>query len=167
MQTLTHWKHEANKNFLGSWSLLTGCDENDKPVYGQIIATIQVVKREMIPDMAGIKKGIDNALKDELLIYFEELDKPMVIHAKTNFKSLETACGTPFLEKWIGKKVCIYVEKNVKAFGQTHDVLRIKPVPKRLCDVCGAVIDEAFYQKSMQKYGKAFCSAECKDKAGI
>ena len=167
MQTLTHWKKEAGKDYLGSWSLIIGADANDKPIYKEVIATIADIKREAIPDMEGIKKGIANAKKDELLVYFAELDKPMVIHAKTNFKGLETACGTPFIEKWIGKQVCVYVEKGVKAFGTVTDALRIKPIPKRLCDVCGKIIDEKIFQGSIQKYGKAVCSKECLEKAGI
>lgn len=167
MERLTHWKKEANKDYLGSWSLTIGADENDKPIYREVVATITDIKREAIPDMEGIKKGIANAKKDELLIYFAELDKPMVIHAKTNFKGLETACGTPFIERWIGKQVLVYVEKDVKAFGAKTDALRIKPVPKRLCDVCGKVIDEKIFQGSIQKYGKAVCSKECLEKSGI
>lgn len=167
MEKLTHWKKEAGKDYLGSWSLIIGADANDKPIYKEVVATITGIKREAITDMEGIKKGIANAKKDELLIYFAELDKPMVIHAKTNFKGLETACGTPFVERWLNKQVCIYVEKGVKAFGTVTDALRIKPIPKRLCDVCGKIIDEKTYQGSMAKYGKSLCSAECKETAGI
>ena len=167
MERLTHWKKEAGKDYLGSWSLIIGADANDKPIYKEVVATITDIKRELIPDMEGIKKGIANAKKDELLVYFAELDKPMVIHAKTNFKGLETACATPFIERWIGKQVCVYVEKDVKAFGSKTDALRIKPVPKRLCDVCGKIIDEKTYQGSMQKYNKSLCSKECLEKAGI
>ena len=167
IEKLTHWKKEAGKDYLGSWSLIIGADANDKPIYKEVVATITDIKREAIPDMEGIKKGIANAKKDELLIYFAELDKPMVIHAKTNFKGLETACGTPFIERWIGKQVLVYVEKDVKAFGSKTDALRIKPIPKRLCDVCGKLIDEKTYQGSMQKYGKALCSSKCKETAGF
>lgn len=164
MERLTHWKKEANKDFLGSWSLTIGADENDKPVYREVVATIVDIKREAITDMEGIKKGIANAKKDELLVYFAELDKPMVIHAKTNFKGLEAACGSPFIERWIGKQVLVYVEKDVKAFGTKTDALRIKPVPKRLCDVCGNIISESTYNASISKYGKALCSKNCLEK---
>lgn len=167
MEKLTHWKKEAGKDYLGSWSLIIGADKNDKPIYKEVIATITDIQKKAIPDMEGIKKGKNDATKEEMLVYFAELDKPMVVHAKTNFKGLESACGTPFIEKWIGKQVCVYVEKNVKAFGQITDALRIKPVPKRLCDVCGCIIDEKTYQGSMQKYGKSLCSVECKEKAGV
>ena len=33
MEQLTHWKKEANKDYLGSWSLIAGADANDKPIY--------------------------------------------------------------------------------------------------------------------------------------
>lgn len=81
----------------------------------------------------------------------------------TNKKGIETATGTIFLEKWTGKQVLLTVEQ-VKAFGKVQPALRIKPVPKRLCDVCGKVISEEIYQGSMQKYGKALCSKECLEK---
>lgn len=167
MEKLTHWKKETNKEYLGDWSLIIGADEHDKPIYKEVIATIKKVAKQPIPDMEAIKKGKNNATKDELLVWFEELDKPMVIHAKTNFKGLETATQTPFIERWVGKRVCIYVETGVKAFGSVTNALRIKPVPKRICDVCGRVITEEIYSASMAKYGKALCSAECKEKAGL
>lgn len=173
MEKLTMWKKTINKEYLGSWDLCVGADSNDKPVYKDLIVTVKNVKEDLVTDMEKVKtnrnlKATKEELsKKELLIYFEELEKPMIIHAKTNFQGLENATGTPFIEKWIGKQVCIYVEKNVKAFGQVTDALRIKPVPKRLCDVCGKIIDEKTYQGSMQKYGKSLCSAECKEKAGV
>lgn len=167
MEKLTLWKKEINKDYLGSWDLCIGADNNEKPVYKEVVATIKKIEKQAIPDMEGIKKGNTKATKDELLVWFNELPKPMIVHAKTNFQGLENATGTPFIEKWVGKQVCVYVEKGVKAFGTTTDALRIKPVPKRLCDVCGKVINEEIYQGSMQKYGKALCSKECLEKAGI
>lgn len=173
MEKLTMWKKTINKDYLGSWDLCIGADENDQPVYKEVIATVKEVKEALVTDMEKVKTNRNfKATKEELsklemLVYFEELPKPMIIHAKANFNGLETATGTPFIEKWVGKQVCVYVEKGVKAFGSITDALRIKPVPKRLCSVCGKVIDESTYQGSIQKYGKALCSAECKAKAGL
>ena len=173
MAELTMWKKTINKDYIGSWDLCIGADANDKPIYKEMVLTIKDVKKELVTDMEKVKtnrnfKATKEELsKEELLIYFEEFPKPMIIHAKTNFLGLESATGTPFIERWIGKKICVYVEKNVRAFGTTTDALRIKPVPKRLCSVCGKVIDEQTYQGSMQKYGKALCSAQCKEKAGV
>lgn len=173
MEKLTMWKKTINKEYLGSWDLCVGADANDKPIYKDLIVTVKDVKEDLVTDMEKVKtnrnlKATKEELsKKELLVYFEELEKPMIIHAKTNFQGLENATGTPFIERWIGKQVCVYVEKGIKAFGTVTDALRIKPVQKRLCDVCGKIIDEKTYAGSMQKYGKALCSAECKEKAGI
>ena len=167
MEKLTLWKKEINKDYLGSWDLCIGADNNEKPVYKEVVATIKKIEKQAIPDMEGIKKGNTKATKDELLVWFNELPKPMIVHAKTNFQGLENATATPFIEKWVGKKVCVCVEVGVKAFGQVTDALRIKPAPQRICDVCGKVIDEKTYQQTLKAYGRALCSAECKTKAGI
>lgn len=173
MEKLTMWKKTINKDYLGSWDLCIGADDKDQPIYKEVVVTIKDVKEELVTDMEKVKTNRNlKATKEELsklelLVYFNELDKPMIIHAKTNFNGLENATGTPFIERWIGKQVCVYVEKGVKAFGTITDALRIKAVPKRLCSVCGKVIDENTYQGSLQKYGVALCSAECKTKAGV
>lgn len=170
---LTMWKKTVNKDYLGSWDLCVGADDNDKPIYKEVIATVKEVKKALVTDMEKVKtnrnfKATKEELsKEEMLVYFNELDKPMIIHAKANFQGMENATGTPFIERWVGKQVCVYVEVGVKAFGSVTDALRIKPVPKRLCSVCGKVIDEKTYQASVAKYGRALCSAECKEKAGV
>lgn len=166
METLTMWQKIANKTYLGSWDLCVGADKNEKPIYKEVVATVKKVAKEEVVDMENIKKNA-NAKKEELLVYFEEFEKPMIIHAKTNFKGLSNATATPFVEKWVGKKVCVYVEVGVKAFGQLTDALRIKPVPQRICDVCGKVISYELYEASIKKYGKSLCSKECLEKAGI
>ena len=84
---------------------------------------------------------------------------------RTNKKGIENATGTIFIEKWIGKQVLLTVE-NIKAFGKVQPALRIKPVPKRVCDICGKIIDEKVHNASKEKYGIALCSKECAIKAG-
>ena len=170
MEKLTMWKKTCNKQYLGSWDLCVGADANDKPIYKDLIVTVKDVKEDLVTDMEKVKtnrnlKATKEELsKKELLVYFEELEKPMIIHAKTNFQGLENATGTPFIEKWIGKQVCVYVEKGVKAFGVVTDALRIKPKPTRICDVCGTIISESTYNASISKYGKALCSKNCLEK---
>ena len=173
MAELTMWKKAINKSYIGSWDLCIGADANDKPIYKDMVLTIKDVKQELVTDMEKVKtnrnfKATKEELsKEELLIYFEEFPKPMIIHAKTNFQGLETATQTPFIERWIGKKICVYVEKDVRAFGTTTDALRIKPVPKRLCSVCGNIMAEDLYQKTLSSYNRAICSKECKEKVGL
>ena len=49
-----------------------------------------------------------------------------MIMNKTNCKIIEKIYGTPYIEDWIGKKIQIYVQKGVKAFGEIVDALRIR-----------------------------------------
>ena len=163
MEKLTHWKKETNPNYLGRWDFIIGADDNNKPIYEERVTTVSKVELAEVIDMENIKKN-PKARKKETLVYFAEFEKPMIVHAKTNFKGMENATGTPFKERWVDKKVCIWVEKDVKSFGEITDALRIKPVPKRICEVCGKIISEEIYQGSIKKYNRAFCSAECKEK---
>lgn len=161
MEKLTAWQSTRDVNFVGSYDLIVGVDDNNQPIYKDRIVTIDYVNaKEEVMDAQTNKKV------EKTVAHFKDKDiKPMILNT-TNKKGIETATGTMFLEKWAGKQVLLTVEQ-VKAFGKVQPALRIKPVPKRLCDVCGKVISEEIYQGSMQKYGKALCSAQCKEKAGV
>lgn len=161
MEKLTAWQSTRDVNFVGSYDLIVGVDDNNQPIYKDRIVTIDYVNaKEEVMDAQTNKKV------EKTVAHFKDKDvKPMILNT-TNKKGIETATGTIFLEKWAGKQVLLTVEQ-VKAFGKVQPALRIKPVPKRLCDVCGKVISEEIYQGSMQKYGKALCSKECLEKAGV
>lgn len=161
MEKLTAWQSTRDVNFVGSYDLIVGVDDNNQPIYKDRIVTIDYVNaKEEVMDAQTNKKV------EKTVAHFKDKDvKPMILNT-TNKKGIETATGTIFLEKWADKQILLTVEQ-VKAFGKVQPALRIKPVPKRLCDVCGKVISEEIYQGSMQKYGKALCSAQCKEKAGI
>ena len=166
MEQLTHYKSTKDNRFLGSWDLVAG-EKNGKPVYKEIVVEI---------DKVGIQEEIENHQTNSKdiknVVYFKNGIKPMVLNA-TNTKMIVSVSGSPFMEKWSGTKVMIYVETGVympgtrKADNITTDALRIKPVPKRLCSVCGNIMDNKLYEQTMSAYGKSLCSAECKKKAGI
>jgi ribosomal protein L34E len=97
--------------------------------------------------------------------------KPMILNV-TNKKRLCKLYKTKETDKLKGKTITIKIEK-VKAFGDVHDALRIKPVIPRQnaslpkCEKCGKDINAygnmtpeqmAAYTKS--KYNKSLCS-EC------
>lgn len=161
MEKLTAWQSTRDVNFVGSYDLIVGVDDNNQPIYKDRIVTIDFVNaKEEVMDAQTNKKV------EKTVAHFKDKDvKPMILNT-TNKKGIETATGTIFLEKWADKQILLTVEQ-VKAFGKVQPALRIKPVPKRLCDVCGKVISEEIYQGSMQKYGKALCSKECLEKAGV
>lgn len=158
MEKLTAWQSTRDVNFVGSYDLIVGVDDNNQPIYKDRIVTIDFVNaKEEVMDAQTNKKV------EKTVAHFKDKDvKPMILNT-TNKKGIETATGTIFLEKWAGKQILLTVEQ-VKAFGKVQPALRIKPVPKRLCDVCGKVVSEEIYQGSMQKYGKALCSKECLEK---
>lgn len=114
----THWKKNFNYNYLGSYSLNEG---------QEVVLTIVDVKKELVTSSTGQKEECTVA-------YFKEAvngeKKPMILN-KTNCKIIEKVYGTPYIEEWKGKAVCIYTE-NVKAFGEYVDALRIKPsIPQK------------------------------------
>lgn len=161
MEKLTAWQSTRDVNFVGSYDLIVGVDDNNQPIYKDRIVTIDFVNaKEEVMDAQTNKKV------EKTVAHFKDKDiKPMILNT-TNKKGIETATGTIFLEKWTGKQVLLTVEQ-VKAFGKVQPALRIKPVPKRLCDVCGKVMDNKLYEQTMNAYGKALCSAQCKEKAGV
>ena len=155
MEKLTHWKQTRDTNYLGSWDLLAG----DK--YAPVTLTVAAVKSETIINPS------DNSKSDEIVLHFVEKQyKPMILNT-TNKKALEKATGTPFIEKWVGHRIKIGVEK-VKAFGDVFDALRISPVPVKVetakCECCGKEIPKAVYDGTKEKCGFGVCSAECRDK---
>ena len=158
MEKLTAWQSTRDVNFVGSYDLIVGVDDNNQPIYKDRIVTIDFVNaKEEVMDAQTNKKV------EKTVAHFKDKDvKPMILNT-TNKKGIETATGTIFLEKWADKQILLTVEQ-VKAFGKVQPALRIRPVPKRLCDVCGKVISESIYNASMQKYNGAYCSKECLDK---
>ncbi|AOP78611.1 hypothetical protein BFV68_13570 [Enterobacter hormaechei subsp. steigerwaltii] len=65
--------------------------------------------------------------------YFEERElrpgeklKPMILNA-TNSKMLKSITGSAFLEDWVGVKVTVYVDKNVRFGKESVEGLRLSP----------------------------------------
>lgn len=161
MEKLTHWKStRENVQFMQSADLAVGADEHDKPIYASIILTISNVDEEKVIDPKTNKE------KQKTVMHFsEEGAKPLVLNT-TNKKSTEKATGTPFVEKWIGKRIKIYVECGIKAFGELVDALRITPAPVSMkkCECCGKEISESVFNATKEKCGFGVCSAACRDK---
>lgn len=156
-ETLTHWKKLTNPDYLGAYALEPGQD---------LIVTIKSVANEVVIGTDGKKETCS-------VMRFVENVKPMVLNA-TNSKTITKLLKTPYIEKWAGCKIQIYVEKNVKAFGDVVDALRIRPflpVEKELkCADCGKTIvgygktsAEVVAKHTLNNYGRMLCS-ECAKK---
>lgn len=139
--------------YLGEWDLPNTGD-------GDLILTIKDVKE-------GVITGENGRTSTKAIIYFQENVKPLACN-KTNAASISKALKTRFLDEWIGKKIQLFRSKNIK-FGNESGIwgIRIRDYAptvedgKYFCDVCGQVISKQTHDKSIAKFGKAYCSEEC------
>lgn len=154
-------KMGKNPNYLGSWDI-------EEFPNREVTLTI-----EKIVDEDVVANG--KSEKCTVCYWTDKAYKPMILNI-TNKKTIAKLYKTKETEKLKGKAVIIGIEK-VKAFGDVHDALRIRPrIPqptsaiKPKCEQCGADINAigrmnpeqtAAYTK--EKYGKALC-AECATK---
>lgn len=151
----THWRNEFKQNFFGS---------NLMPENGSdLVLTIREVKPEDLMNTDGQRKH-------SLVCYWAENALPMVLN-KTNCRTISKLLKENDYSKWAGHKIQVFVDHNVRAFGEVVDGLRIRDkLPEDVkvkCDDCGKLIAAAFGMTVSQvaaytrkKYGKALCS-EC------
>jgi hypothetical protein len=112
MENKTHWKKLINHNFINEGDLDGG----------NIIATIKSVALEPVTSPTG-------KTDDMHILRFAESDiKPMILSAKQNFKNIESATGSPYVENWTGKQITIYYDPKVKFGSAVVGGVRIKPV---------------------------------------
>jgi ribosomal protein L34E len=154
METLTHFKKLTNPDYLGVYALDNGQD---------LIATIASIGVETITGANGKKE-------DCTVMHFREAIKPMITNI-TNLKMMAKLFKTPYVEKWIGRRIQIYADYNVRFGGETVEGLRIRPtlpVPEKpICNKCNANIQAAGKLNALQvaehtqrTYGMPLC-AKC------
>lgn len=105
----THWKKLDNPNYLGAYSLLDGSDKD-------LIVTIEKVITEDVKTERG---------SEPCKVMYLKGQKPMILNT-TNSQTIAKVLESPYIEDWTGQMVTLYVAK-VKAFGETMDVLRVRP----------------------------------------
>ena len=136
-EKLTHWRRVLTTDSLGGFDL-----DDGKGGFIEIDVTIDRTRPTEVKDQNGDKTT-------ELVLYFKETGiKPMILNV-TNSKTLQKLLKTPYYEQWSGRLIRIGTEK-VKAFGELHDALRIRPYlpPKKTqkqavpCAVCGKAITD-------------------------
>lgn len=156
-EVLTHWKKLTNPDYLGAYALEPGQD---------LIVTIKSVANEVVTGTDGKKETCS-------VMHFTENVKPLVLNA-TNSKTITKLLKTPYIEQWSGRKIQLYVETGIKAFGDIVDAIRVRPflpVEQELkCSDCGKKIEafgkmsaEIVAKHTLKTYGKMLCS-ECATK---
>lgn len=116
--TNRHWRNFQDKNYLGSHNLEQGEE--------MLLTIAKFDGEEKVKTADGEKSCI--------VIYFQE-EVPKMILNVTNGNTIASLYGT-HPDGWVGKKIQVYVQPKVKAFGKTSDALRIRDfVPRAGQDI--------------------------------
>lgn len=132
MANKTPWKKiVSDPDFLGEADF----DEGEEK-----IATIDRVA-------SGVKVKTAEGTSEKAVVYFRERLKPMILNVARS-KAITKVSGSKFVEDWPGVVIQLYVDDNVKAFGDVVSAVRVrprKPVIKQAvqCEDCGGEIQGA------------------------
>lgn len=153
MAEKTHWKKVvSDPNFLSEADF----DESEEKV-----ATIARVAE-------GVTVQTAEGKSKKAVVYFSEELKPMILNVARS-KAITKVAGSPFFEDWVGVALQLYIDPNVKAFGEIVSAVRVrttkpqikKAVPCADCgkDIQGAVGKGADYMVAYTKkqFGVSLC----------
>lgn len=150
MAEKTHWKKiVSDPNYLGEADFNEGEEK---------IATIaRVIRDETVVTAEGKSK--------KAVAHFQEPLKPMILNVARS-KAIEKVAGSPYFEDWAGVKIQLYIDHNIKAFGDVVSAVRVrktKPVVRNAikCVDCGKDV-----QGAMGK-GADYIAAYTKKKFGV
>ena len=110
----THWREIIESRYLA------GSDLDDGN--GNFKSVTLTIKRAGNESILDTRTGQNESA---LLVYFEEHKKPMVLNV-VNSKMIAKLAGSEYIEDWRGVQIEIGTQK-VKAFGELHNALRVKP----------------------------------------
>lgn len=129
---------------------------------GEIIANVKInlyikVDNEWSAPIVGIGGSMLVALEKGQPVSNDEAYKMAYTDA------ISVAC------KMLGIGADVYWDKDSTKYSNLlvsnkEDELSINPVQiNNRCSICGKAIDHRLYTKSIEKYGHAYCSGDCKD----
>ena len=109
----THWKALVNTDYIGAY-----CITNDTT-----LRITGVAKR--------LVKGPDGK-EEQCTVISLDGSKPFICN-RTNAKTIAKIYNTPYVEDWIGKTITLF-PTTTRAFGETVECLRIRPVKPKAKD---------------------------------
>lgn len=112
------------------------------------------------------------------VVHWVEKEKSMILNV-ARAKAIQKATGSPWMDDWIGKKVQLYIDNKVKAFGEIVSAVRVRPYAPRvqqkqevkpdaelICEECGKPIPAQFgmtpaqiAENTLQKFGRRLCGS--------
>ena len=109
--TKTPWKKiVSDPDYLGEADFNEGEEK---------IATIDTV-------VSGMKIKSAEGTSEKAVVFFREQIKPMILNVARS-KAITKVAGSRFVEDWSGVPIQLYVEDNVKAFGDIVSAVRVRP----------------------------------------
>lgn len=149
----THWKKiVSDPNYLGEADFNEGEEK---------IATIASVNQSETVVTAEGKS-------QKAVLHFAEPLKPMILNVARS-KAIEKVAGSPYFEDWKGVRIQLYIEHNIKAFGELVSAVRVRPrkpkeTPPVLCADCGCPVKPAngrsaayMAEYTKRKFGAVLC----------
>jgi hypothetical protein len=84
---------------------------------------------------------------EKAVVYFKERIKPMILNVARS-KAITKVAGSKFVEDWCGVAIALYIDDNVKAFGDVVSAVRVRPQKPIIrtavrCEDCGEEIQGA------------------------
>lgn len=156
MESKTHWKKFQDNNYVGEY-MFDGTDKD-------LVLTIKDTFLEEVFEPNS------NKTTNERVISFEEIPQKLICNT-TNAKRIEKLFESPFVEDWVGKKIALYFDKNVKFGKEIVGGIRVritKPVENNVCtcEKCGRELTPASGRSvewladyTKKKYGMVLCGA--------
>lgn len=97
--------------------------------------------------VSGVKVKTAEGTSEKAVVYFRERIKPMILNVARS-KAIAKVAGSKFIEDWVGVSIQLYIDDNVKAFGDVVSAVRVrprKPVIRQAvkCSDCGGDIQGA------------------------
>lgn len=149
----THWKKcVSDPNFLGEADF----QENEEKI-GTIA---KIIKNEKVKTAEGTS--------EKVVVYFKENLKPLILNVARS-KSITKVAGSPYFEDWVDVSIQLYIDHNIKAFGDVVSAVRVrptKPIIKKAvkCADCGKDIQgasgkgaEYIAAYTAKKFGVSLC----------
>lgn len=149
----THWKKiVSDPNYLGEADFNEGEEK---------VATIASVNQSETVTTAEGKS-------QKAVVHFAEDLKPMILNVARS-KAIEKVAGSPYFEDWNGVRIQLYIEHNIKAFGELVSAVRVRPrkpkeTPAARCSDCGGPITPAngrsaeyMAHYTFKKFGTPLC----------
>jgi hypothetical protein len=98
----------------------------------KFISAEELDGKEVILTIKGIHKDEAYSQKKQAkesvpALEFKETEKMIILNV-TNARKISEILGSPQVENWTGKRICLY-PVAIQAFGQNVEAIRIKKVP--------------------------------------